>query len=274
MLNAILHGKKRGTGTEGETLADSFTGAEDTVTATLFERLFYLADDLLTRILFAPEIWGDDVSLPACGGVETRFWPRWPLTPPTGKEPITVEPDVVIEFPDRLLVIEAKRFDSAAMQAPDQLAREWMAARQNKPGKPIWLLAVAGLSDSRAATVDHCRQDILVEIKTLGGAGAEEDFRFAGTGWQGMFLVAESVIGALPQYHRLLHDIREGLVLHGIRVERPVWLADLACAPWTGVRPIATSPQAFPPMPSTLPSLTAFGSITTPPTFFLPGDTP
>jgi hypothetical protein len=46
VLNAILSGKKRGSGLEGDALEGTFVGAEDTLTATVFERLSYLPDHL------------------------------------------------------------------------------------------------------------------------------------------------------------------------------------------------------------------------------------
>ncbi len=46
MLNAMLHGKKRGSGVEGEDLAESFAGSEDTLTATFFEQTALLESPL------------------------------------------------------------------------------------------------------------------------------------------------------------------------------------------------------------------------------------
>ena len=52
MLNAVLAGKKRGTGLHSQQMAlESAEGAEDVLTASVFERLSYLSEDLLSLVL-------------------------------------------------------------------------------------------------------------------------------------------------------------------------------------------------------------------------------
>src|SRR4051795_6676708 len=63
MLNAILHGKKLGTGLERIRLSENFSGTEDTLTSTVFERLLYLLDEILIAIIFDPSIWTGTVNL-------------------------------------------------------------------------------------------------------------------------------------------------------------------------------------------------------------------
>jgi hypothetical protein len=57
MLNAILHGKKYGTGLEGIQISQGFGRAEDLLTSTVFERLLYLPDASVIAILFNPTAW-------------------------------------------------------------------------------------------------------------------------------------------------------------------------------------------------------------------------
>ncbi|OHC14726.1 MAG: hypothetical protein A2180_03325 [Pseudomonadales bacterium GWC2_63_15] len=52
MLNAVFSGKKRGTGLQNQqTTLELAEGAEDVLTASVFERLAYLPDELLTAVL-------------------------------------------------------------------------------------------------------------------------------------------------------------------------------------------------------------------------------
>src|SRR3954447_22880320 len=128
MLNAILHGKKLGTGLEGIRLSENFSGAEDTLTSTVFERLLYLPDEILIAIVFDPSIWTSSTKLPR-GVNNCEFWPWWepekikPIaeldtTSPSGMSDGSltmtadqkfIQPDLVIDFDDRILIIEAKR---------------------------------------------------------------------------------------------------------------------------------------------------------------------
>jgi hypothetical protein len=262
MLNALLRGKRRGTGVDG----GSFDALEDTATATLFERLSYLPDDVLIQILFARDIWGSDVLKPE--KVEAlSFWPRWSL-PESDGENGTVEPDVAIEFDDRLLVIEAKRFDNVAMQRSDQLAREWRAARRENPRKPVWLLAVAGLRDSCSRTLDTMRQQVLTDLVRAAGEDAGCELRLGHVPWYGLFGLIEGALAALPQHRRLLRDMREGLALHGVRVARPVWFAELLEPAWGCLCPITATAADFPRLHMPLPPLDSSGGITTDPSNF------
>ena len=52
MLSAVLHGKKLGTGFAGTRLKIGETqGAEDVLTASVFERIAYLPDDVFIRFI-------------------------------------------------------------------------------------------------------------------------------------------------------------------------------------------------------------------------------
>jgi hypothetical protein len=146
VLNAILRSKKRGTGLEGVRLSEEFTGAEDTLTATVFERLFYMPDEIVGAILFHKRVWGEMVVAPPAQ-FEVRFWPT------LNEENIdSAQPDLVIQFSDRVLVIEAKRNDfGPSQQSASQLKREYDQARTSFPASAVWLLAVGGVPDGQTA---------------------------------------------------------------------------------------------------------------------------
>ena len=247
MLHAFLSGKKRGTGAEGESLSATFSGAEDTLTASVFERLMYFPDQVVCNILFDAQVWQTSFEGPR-QIISARFWPRWKNLIKDGKK----EPDLVIEFDDRVLVIEAKRYDFNDQQRPDQLGLEWLAgigAYGASSRKSLWLLGVGGLPDSRAETVDRKRECIRDYVKreyakreyvkaALYEAKADE-VRFSAIPWFKLVQIIERQLGCAPASHtaRLLEDIRAAMLVHGVGVAPPQWLADLIEESWLRARP-------------------------------------
>ena len=227
MLNAILHGKRRGTGTEGVLLSDEFNGLEDTLTATVFERIFYLPDELVVSILFAKDIWDGSSTAPSTSIEKIDFWPRL-----TADGEAAIEPDIVIEFGDRVLVIEAKRWDFVGRQDPAQLAREYARAYATFPGKQVWLLAVGGLPDGRKTTKIMLHNALLDYMSQMNMNPPDGRVKFAATAWHNLFRIVDVTIGDAPRHQRLISDMREGLILHGIGVERPCWLSELVSSEW------------------------------------------
>ncbi len=265
LLNAILSGKKRGSGLEGESVQDTFSGAEDTLTATVFERLAYLPDADLIDVLLSPRIWGSGNAARPAEVMSVSFWPRWPAV--NGNS--YVEPDCVLELADRVVLVEAKRHDFADMQVPAQLANEWASASLVFQDKPIWLLAVGGLRDGRGQTAIQKRNGVLTELQKLKASYTFDELEFAAISWSALYGAIASHIGELPKYSRLLDDIREGMLLHGVGVDPPSWLTDLvgAQSEWTPNRSIKAAPDIFfPDRPKS--SLSNYGSISTPPGFF------
>lgn len=219
MLNAFLKGKKRGTGAEGESLSAGFAGAEDTLTATVFERLAYLPDKLICAILFSCEIWTQ--SMPQPRTIESvTFWPRWPTYAGGG----TVEPDCVVECDDRILVIEAKRWDYCEMQNPSQLATEWLSADAYYLGRPVWLLAVGGLKDTREATTRLLSEKISAEISRQT-RNSRQTIHFAAVSWIDLYQAFEHQCKLFAHRHaflaRIIDDVRQGMLAHGMNVAPP-----------------------------------------------------
>jgi len=246
MLNAFRYGKKRGTGAEGENLAKTFGGAEDTLTATFFERLLYLPDAVVAKVLLEP--FGDIDGDPRIKAFQ--FWPRWERPDLEGFK----EPDLVIEWdsPEIVLVIEAKRWDFAGQQNPNQLADEWLAARGRRPSCPIWLLAVGGIPDTRTQTTRELELKAIANINDT--ASSVRGFRFSAMMWFELFLGLENALGkdTKPHAKRIVDDIREGMAMHGVGVVKPLWLGDLVESAWAGVLDIREESVRFLEQPSQL----------------------
>lgn len=224
MLNAILRGKRWGicqSLLDGEN-EGNFEGIEDTLTATVFERLLYLPDTEIAEILFS--LWSDPC-VPIGGIVSSEFWPRWDAIKQDGQR--QREPDCSLEWPKRVLVIESKRYDYRNMQEPMQLAKEALAAHVRYPDKKIWLLAVGGLRDDQPLTIGTLRTQVVQFIEDLG-YGPGDWLNFSAALWRSLFLrIHQQLHGGSPERDRLLRDIRAGLWLHGIATEPPGWLNDL-----------------------------------------------
>ena len=264
MLRAHLHRKLRRT---GET-EDDVRCLEDTATATLFERLSYLPDDTLIRILFDPALWpGLTMETLPTAVRSVSFWPSWNRD---GDDHNRLEPDLVITFDNRVLVIEAKRFDWKQMQKPDQLAREWHAAHEQYPRMPVWLLAVSGLRDDRRATLDACRRAVRDVLAAVPVSNRSNELRLGYTPWYRLFATIERTLDDRPHFRRLLTDLRDGLADHGVTLARPVWLDELISTPLAGLRPLAAEPTAFPHWRRPLHPITGFGRIAAHPSTFLP----
>jgi hypothetical protein len=268
MLNAILHGKKRGTGLEGIRLSEDFNGAEDTLTSTIFERLLYLPDETLIAIIFDPSAWTRPSTKPPKEIKEYEFWPRWepakvtpvaeldtpnPSEMPDDSLAMTedqkfIQPDLVVQFDDRVLIIEAKRWDFRGMQIAGQLARQYARASILFPGMPAWLLAVGGLPDGRLHTKSTLRASVLAELRNLDWRLPDAAFHFAVLAWHELLKTTIDAVGDLPAYRRMMIDLRKGLSAHGIHVEPLQWLGDLTSTAWrNAVGNIASSSATFCP---------------------------
>jgi len=268
MLNAILHGKKQGTGLAGIRLSQDFGGAEDTLTSTVFERLLYLPDEMLIAIVLDPSVWThSSIKLPK-EIIDSEFWPWWEpakikpvaeleATSPPGMpdDPQTmtadqkfIQPDMVIRFDDRVLIVEAKRWDFRSMQIPIQLARQYARASILYPDTPAWLLAVGGLPDGRLNTKSMLRASTLVELRKLDWRLPDSAFHFAALAWHELLKIAIDAVGDVRAHRRLMIDLRKGLSAHGIHVEPLQWLGDLTSTTWrNAVGEITSQPAVFRP---------------------------
>ena len=197
MLHALIRGK-----------LDSGLCKEDTLTATVFERIFYLPHAAIAKILFGRRLWPDSASPPDLRVRNVWFWPRWDPSqenvgeteqegePPASSKERTAIPDLVIEFDDRILVVEAKRWDLFAQQNEWQLAGYWQRARALHPNRPAWLLAVGGLPDHSRASSNALKQRV---IRELGGADPDEEVRNLCRGVEGSYCGQSRMSSAVEQ---------------------------------------------------------------------------
>ncbi|HEE9764885.1 TPA: F-box domain-containing protein [Pseudomonas putida] len=215
MLTAVLSGKRRGTGLEGGWLKLSQAeGAEDVLTASVFERLAYLPDYLFSSTLST--VLGLSI-----GAIETiEFWPSWYL--PDGR---MVEPDVVISDGPQTLLVEAKRYDYSRQQYASQLAAELQAGwREGELTEDCILLTLGGLADFGRSAHENLYREILRCLPP------EQDYRFklVCCSWQKLFCALEDVLTKYPSsgLRRMLSDISDCYSWHGLSTHRPLWLSE------------------------------------------------
>ena len=219
MLAAVLSGKRRGTGLAGKSLIlGNLEGAEDVLTATVFERLAYLPDIIFS--VFMQKLLPSDEPLGALD--EIQFWPSWELS---GHR---IEPDAVLFCGERSILVEAKRNDNGLQQYASQLAKELKAGCEENTLKdnPI-LLTVGGLLDySRKAELDLCN-DINNEL-----GRTKIKYELACRSWHDIFLALKYAIKSAGDIsslgaERLLNDIADVYEWHGLRTHEHHWLTQL-----------------------------------------------
>lgn len=219
MLAAILNGKRRGTGIAGKQMAmGDMSGAEDVLTATVFERLAYLPD--INFATFLDELLELDEPVGTLEAV--TFWPSWSLD---GQR---IEPDVVLNGSMRTLLVEAKRSDNAHQQYASQLARELQAGWEgDELGNFPVLLTIGGLSNYSEAAACNLREEIDKKL----GTGARE-YELVCRSWDQLFQALQVAIvnsdsKSARGINRLVDDIANAYEWHGLRAHPTRWLTDL-----------------------------------------------
>lgn len=211
MLSAILHGKKRGTGLVAVEMQEA-EGAEDVLTATVFERLAYLPDALFLEIL--SDATGHKMDL---GHLEKcDFWPSWELNNRR------VEPDLVLGWTNGRVLIEAKRWDGVQQQSPEQLGRELAAGiREEKLNDRDHLIVLGGMRDTK-----FFQQEISSQLPSA----VRKDINIHCCSWMQLFQSIKKVLKPQNELHwdRLLGDIHEAFVWHGLRAGSYKWLHDIS----------------------------------------------
>lgn len=216
MLNAVFSGKKRGTGLQNQQAAlELAEGAEDVLTASVFERLAYLPDELLTAVL------SELLSEPFGPLQAIEYWPSWCLQDGT-----RVEPDVLLQDAQRCVLIEAKRHDHVRQQSARQLANELLAGWHGEYlGDGCILLTLGGLENVN----ESGRQWLLGEVLDRLPAGSATRFSLVCRSWQQLYQALERLIdpSSPAGLQRLLDDIAKCYAWHGLRTHPMRWLADL-----------------------------------------------
>ena len=216
MLSAVLHGKKLGTGFAGTRLKIGETqGAEDVLTASVFERIAYLPDDVFIR--FIQNLFNFNNQITANPLSEITFWASW-----QNQSGCKVEPDVILKFGGRTVIVEAKRYDNVQQQYAYQLANEISTAYLEGITNPI-LLTVGGMSDYKRQNIDNLKKQIDSALQ-LSLA-----YSFYAISWQQLYSALDFAITVshLEPLERLLSDIREAYAWHGIRHQPRQWLENI-----------------------------------------------
>ncbi|RYY41657.1 MAG: hypothetical protein EOO08_00570 [Chitinophagaceae bacterium] len=125
-----------------------FKTEEDSFTSSIFELLTYLPKDILWEVLTAASSVYHEQHLPAKPSplLSFEFWPHW--NPDSTENVNFVEPDLLLEFEDYHIIVEAKRDDFGETQWRGQWEKEvtsYCNQYQETFRKDVYLLAVAGL---------------------------------------------------------------------------------------------------------------------------------
>lgn len=218
MLSAVLNGKRRGSGLLGRDFVfGDAEGAEDLLTASVFERLAYLPDDAFKEVM--GDLLGKEN---APGALEAMtFWPSW--YEGEGDQRSRVEPDVVLQCKERIVIVEAKRYDGCQQQYADQLVRELRAAKDKEFARPV-LLAVGGMRSNGKEEVDRLRKEVYDAMNDK----YEYDLVFIS--WRRLyesFSVTVRNCSENSGLQRVLKDVERAYDWHGVRYQERRWLKDL-----------------------------------------------
>lgn len=218
MLRAVLKGKRYGSGIDdtGHLTLTSPSGAEDILSAVFFSRLAYLPEYNVSRFfsyLLPEENMFDGIE-------EIEFWPSWKIN--DGR----VEPDVVMVSGENLIVIEAKRYDNVNMQTAVQLARELVASRASEISfTKIILLTVGGMASCSMTAANQLAGQINAELQKYPDRDSSitDEYSLICQSWKSLYQSLKMSLtdehGNMPlQHSRLLNDIYQTLIWHGIHV--------------------------------------------------------
>jgi hypothetical protein len=213
MLNAVLKGKTHGI--LRQDYAGEFVGYEDSLTATVFERLFYLSQPMLETILdHLLKYSGVDIRAANLGALQAyEFWPQWP-TMEGGK----TEPDVYVRFARADLLVEAKRWD-VPQHYFEQWAREIMAWSRQHSGRPLLLLAIGGLSEFDVGHVSALKCQAVASTAFIGHDLDPAAFDLLAASWRQLALILRAQLkqNSLATSDRfIVSDMLSGLALHDI----------------------------------------------------------
>lgn len=152
MFQALLNGKVSGNFSNIESnlyWRDIIKDTEDFLTAGVFGRLQYLSSEILEKIIVDISKSKKDIFKNFGKLQKIYFWQKFETNE---KDRSFIEPDVLFEFENIDLIIEAKRYDNFKQQYLSQLKSEIIAHKkylknQNNSNKKIILLAIGGLDN-------------------------------------------------------------------------------------------------------------------------------
>jgi hypothetical protein len=149
VLHAVKNGKTgHGINEREVPWRELFKGSEDSLTSTIFERLFYLSNETFWKILTACLPNNVLTSSPIDS---FEFWPHWSAEDSDNQH--FVEPDVFIRTKDSDFIIEAKKKGSE--QSVQQWKNEIKSYRTSFPeNRPCILIAIEGSERVTDSEVD------------------------------------------------------------------------------------------------------------------------
>ena len=227
MLNAVLHGKTQGM--LRQDYAGAFVGYEDSLTATIFERLLYLSqprlEAILARFLKDAEL---DVRPADLGTITaSAFWPTWPL-----REGGTKEPDVYVQFDRADLIVEAKRWDASQQQDFEQWAWEIKARPLADAGqRRLLLLAIGGLPEYDLQHVRLLKRKAVESEAFVQWDVHAADFDLLAASWRQFALILREQLthpSLVASDQCILRDMLAGLALHDINIVEQRFFSQLA----------------------------------------------
>ncbi len=211
MLHAILKGKYQ-----------DEKQIEDTLTSSVFERLFYLPTDIFWRILRnacyadrntkgCTEFFSENPPI-----IEKDFWGKWYEVEDTQNKRY-VEPDLFISTANFDLIIEAKRWDDK--RTPQELTQWQNQIKAYKAEKDVYkqlfYIALGGLESEKMyydipnVPIIKCRwQGILVEV----------DFLLT------KMRLVQGEMGSIDGIVNILQDIVAAFAHHGYYISKSIWL--------------------------------------------------
>ena len=127
-----------------------FKQSEDYFTSSVFERLFYLPQEEMWRII-RNSCYGKGLPEQIGKVLSIDYWPHWSANNEDISNTNFVEPDVFIRLTGFDLIIEAKRYDDN-QQSHQQWKNEILSyfEEYNEDGKTLYLIALGGLNNEKS----------------------------------------------------------------------------------------------------------------------------
>ena len=220
MLKALESSKLRGLVIAGmKDSGERHKLLEDLLSSAVFGRIRYLPDKAIGQLL--GRLVGVAAELVTLKGFE--FWPRYPVIG-GGRE---VEPDVVVEFEEGVVVVEAKREDGRDMHSFLQLSTQIEAVKaaffsDGGIEKPVFLMALGGHKEANPCQLSG---DPWIRIT-----------------WARLYAEIADLEVSGDHFRRLKSDISMAFKLHGVRVRDPLFFGTLSAVGLGGcIEPMAAS---------------------------------
>jgi hypothetical protein len=204
MLKVLIHNKGNKEDDSSDKLRAAFGTNEDSLTASVFQLLAYLPDDVFWRVI--RQTLKNEVLPETVGELDhIGFWERWDATGTSNER--FVEPDVFLVFEEMIIIVEAKRYDTK-QQSYGQWENELIAFENENADneKDVFLWALGGIHHLKSQTVPIKKKKYKVRKST----------------WTMLLATIKSELqkGDNQSRHsqQLLNDLIEAFAFHGFFV--------------------------------------------------------